>query len=120
MPLTDKQRQIAQNKLLTRRIKELTIAFIQMEADKEMQFTNKGNTKDATRLVQSMRVKLSRMRAEVRRRKLNLDNFMMRLKSYEYLEDKDITIITLTKTAPLAEIEHDVAELLKGIKDADQ
>lgn len=115
MPLTDKQRRIAQGKLLTRRIKELTIAFIRMEADKEMQFTNKGSVGDAKKLVQSMRVKLSRMRTEVRRRKLDLESFMMRLKSYEYLETTDMTIITLTKTAPLAEIESDVIELIKGL-----
>jgi hypothetical protein len=112
MPLSDKDKKIAKSKILSSRIKKLVISFAKMEADKEMQFTNDGDIEIAKKLVQSMRVKLSRIRTELRKRKLFLASFTMRLKSLEYNIAKDTTTITLTKTAPISEIEKNINELI--------
>jgi len=114
MPLTDAQRKLAKEKVLTRRIKELVIAFIKMDSNKEMQFPNKEGIDRARRLVSSMRVKLSRMRGEVRRRGLNLNDFKMILKDISYDPETNTSVITLTKTAPIADAERDVNDVFKN------
>ncbi len=114
MPLTEKEQKNAKIKVLRKRISNLTIQFIRMEADQEMHFVNLGNEEKAKRFVQSMRVKLSRIRKELRARGMKIKSFRMRLKSIILQNDKETCKIILTKTAPIAVIEKELHKIFNA------
>lgn len=91
----------AKKELLTKKITKLTVSFIKMEADKNMSFVNYGTVAEAQALVQCMRVKLSRMRAELKKVGKRSKSFKMNLQSYTFNELTNETEIVLTKLAPI-------------------
>jgi len=115
MALSPAQQKDAKRKVLTKRIHTLTIKFILMDADMDMQFQFHGDIEDSKKFVQSMRVKLSRLRVMVKERKKQLPNFKMYVNSYNYNPENNITSIILTKKAPIAEIEKDIDNLWKEL-----
>jgi len=112
MPLSDIQLKAVK----TRRVYNLTVEFIQLKSDTDMIFTNVGDVETANRLVHAMRVKLSRMRGQVRKLGKQLVDFKMRLKSISYEQDGNTSTITLTKTTPVAEVEVEIDNLLKELE----
>ncbi len=116
MPLTEKEKTKAKITVLRKKISQLTIQFIKMKAEQEMHFINLGNEADAKRFVQSLRVKLSRIRKELRARGMQIKSFKMRLKSITLQDDKESCLIILTKTAPIAVIEKEIHDIFEKEK----
>lgn len=115
MPLTKAQQIAATKSVASNKITTLTIAFIRMDSDKNMVFTNVGNEINARKLVQCMRVRLSRMRVTIRHQGKKTKDFKMHLKSYVYDKISDETEITLTKLSPAAKIDPELTDLYANI-----
>ena len=91
------------------RVTELIVKLIQLEENEVLTFAVMGNAADAKAFVHRMRVRLSDMRKEVRKRKRTLKEFKMYLERIK-VEQTHCTVV-LRKSPPKSKI----AGVLDGV-----
>jgi len=98
----------------TTTIKEYAKQFIQLTPDSKLTFKVPGNEKAAEKVIARIRVFISRIRKKAEAKGIIPKSFKIYTTSLKFDEASDTTTVVLSKVAPNAEIEDEVAEIFKG------